>query len=316
MMPIEGHIVLAVAGWDLAMTIALSIAVFMAVASLIVAAFSQGGAIQMSAQREAAIATGHEDRKTLFENAYLRPLLWLMLGFCHRMRMPRMKHWVRHKLMTSGNPNYYTPEEYLAMAMFNGMTMAVCLSVFYILVSGRMGLAWGLGGLLIGTGLTLLQLYSRSSTRLRLIARRVPYALDLVALAMGAGATFTEAVRTVAREDPSDPFNVELNTMLTEIDLGATRRKGLESLAARVPLDSLKTIVASVIQAEELGTPLSDVLHAQATLLRLQRTVHAENAAAVASVRILVPSLLILISVILTLFAPAIIRFVRNGGLF
>ena len=68
-------------------------------------------------------------------------------------------------------------------------------------------------------------------------------------------------------------------------------------------------------QAEELGTPLGDVLHDQATLLRLQRSVRAENAAASASVRILIPCLLLVIAVILAVFGPAIIRAVR-GGLF
>ena len=149
-----------------------------------------------------------------------------------------------------------------------------------------------------------------------MISKRVPYALDLLSLAMGAGATFTEAVRTVAREGGTDPFNAELNAMLTEIDLGSTRRRALQNLADRIPLDSLRSIVASAVQAEELGTPLADVLHAQATLMRLQRSVKAENAAAVAGVRILVPSLLILMGVILTLFAPSIIHFIRQGGIF
>ena len=110
-----------------------------------------------------------------------------------------------------------------------------------------------------------------------------------------------------------DPFNVELKAMLAEMDLGTTRRAALQNLAERVPIEMLRSIVASVIQAEELGTPLSDVLHSEATLLRLQRSVRAENAAAVASVRILLPSLLILMSVVLAVFAPAIVRAVKRG---
>ena len=63
------------------------------------------------------------------------------------------------------------------------------------------------------------------------------------------------------------------------------------------------------------ATPLGDILHDQATLLRLQRSVKAENAAASASVRILIPCLLLVMAVILAVFGPAIIRHVR-GGLF
>ena len=75
----------------------------------------------------------------------------------------------------------------------------------------------------------------------------------------------------------------------------------------------MKAIAASVIQAEELGTPLHKVLHDQSTLLRLQRTVRAENAAAVASVRILMPCLLIVMAVMLIVFAPAIVKFTKHG---
>jgi tight adherence protein C len=155
----------------------------------------------------------------------------------------------------------------------------------------------------------------KAGKRIRLISRHVPYALDLIALAMGAGATFTEAVRTVVREDPEHPFNVELNTVMAEIELGTTRAQALRNLADRIPLEGLRSIIAAIIQAEGLGTPLSDVLKQQSNLLRLQRSVRAEKLAAAASVRILVPSLLILISVVLTIFAPIIIRAVK-GELF
>ena len=302
--------------WDIVWDIGISVGLFTTVVLLTLAVFSQGGKVQISPLREAALATGHSDRKTIFESVYLRPVLWLLLSIAHRLAMPRLKDWLRRALVASGNPDFHTPEEQLAMAAFNGLTLAALLEVFALLVSGQLQALPVVMGCLLGFVMTLWQLHLRASNRLRLISKRVPYALDLLSLAMGAGATFTEAVRTVAREGGTDPFNAELNAMLTEIDLGSTRRRALQNLADRIPLDSLRSIVASAVQAEELGTPLADVLHAQATLMRLQRSVKAENAAAVAGVRILVPSLLILMGVILTLFAPSIIHFIRQGGIF
>ena len=293
----------------------LSLAIGMLVAIIIVAVFSQPGSVQLSPQREVAIATGHTDRRTAFEQPGLRPFMWLLLSACHSLNMPRAKDWIRRKLVAEGNENYYTPEEYLAVSIAAGIALAAFLVVAYLLVRSVFSIPMIVIGLVVGTLLSLYSLYSRAGKRIRRISRRVPYALDLVSLAMGAGATFTEAVKTVVHEDPADPFNVEMKTVLAEIELGETRRRALKNLADRVPLDSLRSIVASVIQAEELGTPLGEVLHAQATLMRLQRSVRAENAAAVASVRILLPSLLILMSVVLAVFGPAIVRGIR-GGLF
>ncbi|MCE5326919.1 MAG: type II secretion system F family protein [Planctomycetaceae bacterium] len=297
-------------------TAGLGLGLLVTVGLLIVSIFSQSGRIEISPQRQAALATGHTDRRTVFENALLGPIMWLLLTVAHRLRTPRIKSWLARKLVASGNPDMYTPEEYLAYAMLVGLILAVASGALYLIAMADISVSLPLVAFVVGFGSAIVSLANRASTRIRLIAKRVPYSLDLIALAMGAGATFTEAVSTVVRRggvDEEEPFNVELRAMLAEIELGTTRRVALRNLSDRVPLEMLQTIVASVIQAEDLGTPLSTVLHSQATLLRMQRSVRAENAAAVASVRILLPSLLILISVVLAIFAPAIIRIVKNG---
>ncbi|HOF17399.1 MAG TPA: hypothetical protein PK082_00690, partial [Phycisphaerae bacterium] len=73
---------------------AISVGLFASIVLLVVSVFNQPGAIQLSPQREAAIATGHTDRKTVFENPYLRPLLWLLLALASRLAMPRAKQWL------------------------------------------------------------------------------------------------------------------------------------------------------------------------------------------------------------------------------
>jgi len=295
--------------WDLV----LSIGIFASITLLVSAIFGQPGHIQMSPEREAALATGHLDRRTVFEKAHIRPLMWALLVLAHRLAMPRAKQWLRRKLVATGNPDYYTPEEYLALSLLTGVSLAAALAVLFVILTGQLSLLAMAGGVFLGVFLGIYQLADKATKRVRLIAKRVPYALDLIALAMGAGATFVEAVRTVVRENPEDPFNTELRALLAEMDLGTTRRTALENLAQRVPLDMLRSVVASVIQAEELGTPLADVLHSQANLLRLQRSVRAENAAAVASVRILVPGLLLVMAIVLVIFGPSIIRAMRGG---
>jgi len=308
--------ILAVLPWGMGLwDLLLSAGLFAAVVCLVLAVFAQGGEIHISAQRQAAIATGHTDRRTVFENALLGPLMWLLLAVGHRLAMPRAKRWLQRTLVAAGSPNYYTPEEYLAVALGVGLLLGGILQVFNLLLYGQFSVVLLLFGLAGGVGLTLYNLYTTAAARVRQISRRLPYALDLIALAMGAGATFTEAVRTVVGERGEDPLHVELRAMLAEMDLGATRRRALEGLAARVPLEPLRTIVASVVQAEELGTPLTEVLADQATLMRLRRSFAAENKAAVASVRILIPCLLLVIAVILAIFGPAVIRIFR-GGLF
>jgi tight adherence protein C len=241
--------------------------------------------------------------------------MWLLGRLMETLYWPWAKRRLHATLVAAGSPKFYTAEEYMALCLLWGLAGGVLLGGLMWLTGGQFSLVSALFGGLAGIGACVYHVSDLASKRLKSISRRVPFTLDLVALAMGAGSTFTEAVRTVTREAPTDPMNAELATVLAEMELGTTRRAALKNLAERVPLDSLRSIVASVIQAEELGTPLADVLRDQSALLRLHRSVRAEKMAALASVRILLPNLLILISVVLCVFAPVIIRAIR-GQLF
>ena len=281
----------------------------------IVGLFGHSGRTEISPQRRIAVATGHADRRTVFESNLLAPLMWLLLQLMTKLAVPGAKRRLRATLIAAGSPKFYTAEEYMALSALRGLAAGAALMGATILYEGSASLVAGIIGFVGAFVLSVYRIYEISRKRVRQISRRVPYTLDLVGLAMGAGSTFTEAVRTVAGEDPDHPMNVELQTVLAEIDLGTTRQQALANLADRVTLESLRGIVASIIQAEQLGTPLEPVLKDQSTLLRLHRSVRAEKLAALASVRILVPSVLILFSVVLTVFAPLIVSAVR-GSLF
>ncbi len=285
------------------------------VGTLVLGLFGQRGRTAITPEREVALATGHADRRTVFESPVMQPIMWLLLVAARQIRLVGFRRKMREMLIAAGSPNFYTVDEFLAIALLWGFILAGSMELANLVFLRKLSWALGVSGLVGGVALSIFHMHTRAAKRVREISRRVPYTLDLIALAMGAGATFTEAAATVVVEDPRHPFNVELNTVLAEIELGNTRAQALRNLADRVPLEILRSIIASIIQAESLGTPLSDVLKQQASLLRLQRSVRAEKLAAAASVRILVPSMLILLSVVLAVFAPFIIRALRSGSL-
>ena len=98
-----------------------------------------------------------------------------------------------------------------------------------------------------------------------------------------------------------------------EIEFGTPRNQALTNMADRVPLESVRSVIGAVNQAEALGTPLSEILKNQSGMLRMHRSVRAEKLSASASLRILIPSMLILMSVVLIIFGPLIIRWVESG---
>jgi len=256
------------------------------------------------------------DRDTIFEVPWLRPALIPLYHAVRRLNLPGFKRHVMKLLLALGNPHQYTADEYLVICVIWGGIGSVLALLLARVIVGELSLA-GLGAFLV-LGLVLgffggyLWLRELALKRLREIARRLPYALDLIAMAMDAGATFYEACNAVVRDDPADPLNEELGMVVREIDFGRSRQDALTHLGQRINVEGLDSILSAVLQAEALGTPLAMVLKLQANLLRMRRSMRAERRAGEAAVKILVPSMLILMSVVIIIFAPVIVRAIEG----
>ena len=266
--------------------------------------------------RQIAQAVG-VDRQTIFENTALAPLLNLCTQVATRTNIASLRRKIRQDLSASGNPSGYTIDQAIALSFFTALAAgAAGVAIDFALLGGQ-GLLMTLPlMLLIGFVLPVLTLSSGAQKRLGKIGKQLPYTLDLVSLVMAAGSSFTEAVQTLIRDNPEDDLNQELQLALSEMEYGATRTAALQNLADRIPLESLRSVVGAVNQAEKLGTPLSTILKLQAEMLRMHRGVRAEKLAASASLKILVPSMLILIAVVMVVGAPLIIGFLVTGSWF
>ena len=97
--------------------------------------------------------------------------------------------------------------------------------------------------------------------------------------------------------------------------MGSTRKEALLSLKERVPSDYVTGLVASVVQAEQMGTPLTNILKVQAKAIRMKRSQRAEKLAGEAPVKMIMPLLFIVGAIMLTLFGATIIKAAR-GELF
>jgi len=252
------------------------------------------------------------ERNTLFEVATLRPFLVPLYQLARRLNVPRFKQHVLHLLLALGNPNQYSPDEYVVVCLVWGIVGGFGLWFGAALVLSGVGPVASIVYVVLGFGVgffvAYLWLRERALRRLRAISKRLPYTLDLVAMAMDAGATFYEACQSVIQDEPDDPLNQELGILVREIDFGRSRQDALTHLGQRIRVDGLDGIISAALQAEHLGTPLADVLKLQANLLRMRRSMRAERRAGEASVKMLVPMMLILMAVVVVIFAPMIIR--------
>jgi tight adherence protein C len=160
-----------------------------------------------------------------------------------------------------------------------------------------------------------LSVSSAAGDRTKAIGRRLPSAIDLLALSMSAGLDFPSALRQAVEKSgtPDDPLIEELSLILQSLQLGRTRRQALEEFAERCPIDAVCEFVGSVVQAELRGNPLAEVLRIQAEISRQRRTVLAEEAAAKAGVSMIMPLVLVFVAVLILIAGPMAIRLSQNG---
>jgi tight adherence protein C len=142
------------------------------------------------------------------------------------------------------------------------------------------------------------------------VDRRLPHAIDLLALGMGAGLDFPGSVRQVVEKSghPDEPVIEELTLILHSLQLGRTRQQALQELAERVPASSVIEFVGAVVQAELRGNPIAAVLRIQAEVSRRKRSVFAEESAAKAGVAMILPMVLVFFTILILIVAPIIMR--------
>lgn len=298
------------------MQIGVSVLLFAAVFLLIFALFRYPLPPEPEVNRRIAMSIGLGHRSTLFENRLLAPVMSLALSLARRLQFRAIRDVVRRDLDAAGNPNGYSVEEYLAISIVCGAGLGVLSTIAGIMLLHRLnpGVMIVMG--MIGFFAPIYSLHVTARARVLRVGKQLPYTLDLIALTMAAGSSFTEAVETLIRDRPEEDLNQELRLVQAEIEFGTPRQTALSNMADRIPLDSLRSVIGAVNQAESLGSPLSTILKTQAVMLRNARSVRAEKLSASASLRILIPSMLILFAAVLTAFGPFIIKWIVNGSFF
>jgi tight adherence protein C len=201
-----------------------------------------------------------------------------------------------------------TPEEFVSLSILSSLGSIVFGALGAYFTDSSIG-AFALMGAMMGAMLPYFQTSGEAQRRLREINEGLPYVIDLMALAMSAGLDFPGAIRQVVEKssNPEDSLIIELRRILQELQLGRTRRQALSDFCARAPTGPVTEFVSALIQAEERGNPVAEVLQIQAGVSRLRRTVKAEEAAAKAAVKMVGPLFLLFACIMLLVMGPMVL---------
>jgi tight adherence protein C len=186
------------------------------------------------------------------------------------------------------------------------------------LVAGSFGLLILSGGastvtVLVAVALPLvayflpeLLLHSRGQERKEAIQLELPDTLDQMTIAVEAGLGFESAMAR-AGANGTGPLAEELVRTLQDIAVGQPRREAYLSLADRTGVQDLRRFIRAVVQADQYGVSIADVLRTQAQEMRLKRRQRAEEKAMQIPVKVIFPLILcILPTLFIVLLGPAV----------
>ncbi len=216
---------------------------------------------------------------------------------------------VQQQLVMAGNPMPYNT----FLTMWATMLLA-CLGLsFLLLVSGpgpflpnRIGMIVLL--LVIGYALPKAWLKGKVKAKQKVVIKALPDALDLITTCVEAGLGLDAALQRVA-EKSEGPLADELARMLRDVSMGKLRREAMTELSERVGVEELSNFITAIIQAEQLGVGIAQVLRVQSDQLRTKRRQRAERQAQEAPIKMIFPLVLFIFPAFLgVILGPAVIR--------
>lgn len=222
-----------------------------------------------------------------------------------------------HKLVHAGFDGAAAPVIFSAVRIASALLMPVLAFVaaprdnpVWLAVSVVMGLVVGVAG----PQAVLDRLAAQRQERIR---RSVPDALDLLVVCVEAGVSLDAAILRVARDlsNVRPELALEFAQVVRRVNAGMPRDRALLSLSQRTGVDELRTLVASMIQTERLGTSIARVLRVNSESLRLRRRQKAEKRAAEAALKMIFPLALFLLPALLAvILGPAAITVIGQLG--
>jgi len=107
----------------------------------------------------------------------------------------------------------------------------------------------------------------------------------------------------------------EVEQVINEVQLGYSRRDALRRFALRTGLQEIRSFVGLIIQSDELGTSLVDLLRNFSADMRFRRLNKAEKLAAQASTKMLIPLFIFIFPTVFILMLAPMISDLLTGGM-
>ncbi|HHW17290.1 MAG TPA: type II secretion system F family protein [Firmicutes bacterium] len=258
-----------------------------------------------------------EDEEDILKQPFLKrtvgPLAKRLAATLGQVAPARVLRRIEDRLVKAGNPRNLKPGDLLVLQGTLGLlTLGASVLIFRFMEISAIRMAiisLALG--VVAMYLPLFYLSRLSMKRQQDIRRSLPDVMDFLVISLEAGLTFDLALLRVV-EKFRGTAGEEFQKALREIQLGKPRKDALQDMANRVGIEELSFLVDAIVQAEQLGVGISNVLRLQADLMREKRQQSIEEQAMKAPIKMLFPLIFFIFpSIFVMILGPAILNILK-----
>jgi tight adherence protein C len=266
-------------------------------------------------QVDASAAIKSEELSKPFVDRVIRPFLMNLAGKRDPKEMKRaQKSSLRKMLAQAGYPGGLTVGEFVVLQNLARVVIPALFAAFAVMLKMKFNhiILFAALGAIFGILIPRMYLQRKIADRLHGVQRQLPDVLDLLTVAVEAGLGFDAACDKVV-EKMKGPIPDEFSLTLRQMRMGQSRRDAFKDMGERVGHQDMQAFATALVQADQLGVSIGQVLRIQSDQLRDKRRQRAEEEAAKAPVKMMIPLVLFIFpNVGIVIGCPAIFQIIEE----
>lgn len=257
-----------------------------------------------------------EELAVPFSKRILRPLTGTMASRFARFTPRALQDMVAEKLGAAGGMAGMSPGEFLLLCGFLGLALPMVIATITMLIGlpANKVIGFSMYGLAAGFYFPFFLLSRKRAERRNRMEKDLPDVLDLLTVSVEAGLGFDGALHKLT-EKMKGALVEEFSRLLSEMRVGVPRRDALMLMGNRCNVGDVSVFTTALIQADQLGVSIGNVLRVQSAAMREKRKQRAQEKAMKAPIKMLLPLVLFIFpTIFIILLGPAAIQIVTAFG--
>ncbi len=244
----------------------------------------------------------------------LQPMLDNMSKLMMRITPGQLVSSLESKIVKAGNPGNMVVKDWINIEAM----LVVGLPVLTLLALRKAGMPAGtmimliLAEIVMGFVLPGFVLGKILKSRQKVMLNSLADVIDLLTVSVEAGLGFDGALMKVVEKKPG-PLASEFDKVLQEIKVGKQKREALRDLAQRVDIQDFTAFIGAVVQADQFGVAIANVLRIQAQQIREKRRQRARERAMKVPVKMLIPMVVFIFpTLFIVLLGPVVLQLIEQ----